>query len=108
MSVSAPDIAFATELFEDLGDITTRKMMGALCLYASGIIFAVLHSDGKIYLKGAGDFIKTLENLDCQRWIYLRKDGKETLMPYWSLPDAALDDPTLACELARDALRHLT
>jgi len=29
-------------------------------------------------------------------------------MPYWRLPHAALDDPDLACDLAREALRALT
>lgn len=28
-------------------------------------------------------------------------------MPYWSLPDAYLDDPEAACALARDALDAL-
>ena len=28
-------------------------------------------------------------------------------MPYWSLPDAYLDDPEVACALARDALDTL-
>lgn len=107
MSVSDADIAFATDLFSEIGDITTRKMMGGLCLYASGTIFALLYSDGKLYLKGAGDFIHTLESLNCPRWTYTRKNGTQTSMPYWQLPDAALDDPDHACELARDALRHL-
>ena len=107
MSVSDADIAFAKELFADLPNLTSRKMMGGLCLYSDGTIFAIIHSDGKIYLKGSGDFIAKLEALNCSRWTYTRKDGKETGMPYWSLPDAALDDPDHACDLARDALRHL-
>ena len=45
MSVSDADIAFALELFEGLGRLSQRKMMGGLCLYRDGVIFALLHSD---------------------------------------------------------------
>lgn len=107
MSVSDADIAFTKELFSDLGDITTRKMMGGPCLYARGTIFSIIHSSGKIYLKGAGDFIPKLEAMDAVRWTYPRKDGKITGMPYWTLPEAALDDPEYACSLASEALTYL-
>jgi DNA transformation protein len=107
MSVSDADIAFAKELFAELPTVSTRKMMGGLCLYSEGVIFAIIHSDSKIYLKGAGDFIAKLEALGTTRWSYTRKDGKVTGMPYWTLPVEALDDPDHACELAREALTYL-
>jgi DNA transformation protein len=107
VSVSDADIAFAKELFADLGDITTRKMMGGLCLYSSGTIFALLYSDGQLFIKGAGAFIDKLEALGTTRWTYERDNGKITQMPYWTMPDAALDDPEHACELAREALTYL-
>lgn len=107
MAVSAEDIEFATELFADLGGITTRKMMGGLCLYHDGVIFAILHPDGGLMLKGAGDFRQVLEDAGCSRWTYARPGKTETAMPYWSMPEAALDDPELACDWARRALEHL-
>jgi DNA transformation protein len=42
-----------------------------------------------------------------ERWTYTRKDGKTTAMPYWLLPDSALDDPDEACRLAKAALAQL-
>ncbi len=108
MSVSDADIAFALELFDELGPLTTRKMMGGLCLYRDGTIFAILHGDGSLWLKGAGDFAARVTADGWKRWTYTRDGGKETAMPYWRLPDAALDEPALACDLARDALTHLT
>jgi DNA transformation protein len=42
MGVAQGDIDRAIELFSGLGDITTRKMMGGLCLYHDGTIFAIL------------------------------------------------------------------
>ena len=107
MSLSPEDQAFAKELFSGLGQITTRRMMGGLCLYHDGTIFAIMHSDGAILLKGAGDFAAELEAEGCGRWTYSRDNGKIAAMPYWSLPDAALDDPELACDWARRALAHL-
>jgi len=107
MSVSEADIAFATELFEDLPAVTTRKMMGGLCLYSDGVIFALIHSDGQIYLKGKGSFIAELEAMGAERWTYQREGGKVTAMPYWSLPSSALDDRDEAIRLAQNSLRSL-
>lgn len=107
MSVSEADIAFARELFGGLGALSSRKMMGGLCLYRDGIIFAILNSDGSIWLKGAGDVAARMADEGWERWSYSRKDGNQTAMPYWRLPDAALDDPALACSLARSALSAL-
>jgi len=107
MSLSGEEIEFAKDLFSGLGEITTRKMMGGLCLYLDGTIFAISHPDFGMLTKGAGDFQKELNDLGLERWTYQR-DGapKPTAMPYWRLPDSALDDPQEACDLARRALSH--
>ncbi|MCT4557985.1 MAG: TfoX/Sxy family protein [Pelagimonas sp.] len=107
MSISPEDIAFAKDLFSGLGDITTRRMMGGLCLYHQGTIFAIVHSDSTLWIKGAGAFIDRLEDMGLTKWSYTRKDGKTVEMPYWSLPGEAMDDPEEACALAREALRYL-
>jgi DNA transformation protein len=107
MSVSAADIEFALELFSGLGPLTSRKMMGGLCLYQDGVIFALLFSDGRLFLKGAGEMIAFMDSEGWARWTYTRDTGKTTSMPYWALPDTALDDPDLACDLARRALAAL-
>ena len=82
-------------------------MMGGLCLYRDDTIFVIVMADGSIWLKGAGDAATRMADEGWERWTYTRKDGKQTSMPYWRLPDAALDDPALACSLARDALSAL-
>lgn len=107
MSVSKADVAHAVELFSGLGNITTRRMMGGLCLYHEGTIFAILLGDGEMYLKGAGDFIADLEAAGCSRWTYQREGKSPVSMPYWTMPEEALDDPDAACDWARRALRHL-
>ena len=95
MSVSDADIAFAVELFEDLGAITTRKMFGGICVYHDGTVFALMSSDGRLYLKakeGVAEALKT--------------EGAEQFhnMPYWSLPESALEDPELALDWAKRSL----
>ncbi len=107
MSLSTDDEEFAKELFSGLGVVTTRRMMGGLCLYLDGIIFSIVHGDGSIWLKGAGTMVDELEAAGSQRWTYQRNGGRVTAMPYWSLPEPALDDPTIACDWARRALAHL-
>ncbi|MBU2993528.1 TfoX/Sxy family protein [Octadecabacter sp. 1_MG-2023] len=108
MAVSEEDIQFATDLFLGLGPLTTRKMMGGLCLYSEGTIFAIVHSDFGVMIKGDGAFKDELDAMGLTRWTYQR-DGaaKPTAMPYWKLPDSALDDPEEACDLARRALAFL-
>lgn len=108
MSVSEEEIAFAVELFSGLGALTTRKMMGGLCIYHDGTIFALLMSDGQLFLKGAGDFRDVLETEGCTRWTYEREGAKKpTPMPYWTMPEAAMDDPEEAVAWARRALAYL-
>ncbi|MGB5558001.1 MAG: TfoX/Sxy family protein [Paracoccaceae bacterium] len=102
MSVSDAGIQFALELFEGLGPLTTRKMMGGLCLYSEGQIFAILSSQGRLFLKAKGDFARALT---ARGAVQFGMEGKT--MGYWTLPEAALDDPELACDWARKALAAL-
>lgn len=108
MAVSDAQIAYALELLDTVGPMTTRKMFGGLGIYAEGKIFAVLMSDGVLKLKGAGDMADTLTREGWERWTYQR-DGsaKVTSMPYWTIPDTILDDPEVAGDWARRALDAL-
>jgi len=108
MGVSDAEIAYAKDLFSDLpGDITTRRMMGGLCLYHDGRIFAILHPEHGLMIKGAGAFQDHLEAKGCTRWVHERADGGTSAMPYWTMPDDAREDPSEASALAREALRFL-
>ena len=108
MAVSDAQIAFALELFADLGHVTTRKMFGGVGLYFDGAIFGILMRDGALYLKGAGQMPDRYDAAGWARWTYQR-DGAEkpTAMPYWHVPEDVLEDPESACDWARDALAEL-
>ena len=104
MSLTDSDIAFAEELFAPLGEITHRKMMGGLSIYRAGTIFAMMNREGRVFLKARGDFAASLAE---EGAVQFGADHGH-LMPYWTLPDAALEDPELACAWARRALAALT
>jgi len=103
MSVSDDDITFAKELFAPLGPLTHRRMMGGLCLYLDGQLFATLDSAGTVFLKARGDFAQLLADNGARQF----STGKGGHMGYWTLPDEALDDPERASDWARRALAHL-
>ena len=107
MAVSNEDIQFMRDLFSEIPDLSSKKMFGGLSLYSSGTIFAIIGPDEKIYVKASGDLVDDLETDGAQQWEYTDKKGKVSKMPYWTLPDAALDDPALASEWGRRALALL-
>ena len=97
MSLSEADIAFATDLFAPLGDVTVRKMFGGICLYHQGTVFALQSSDAALYLK-------TRDPQD----LFGETTEQFHNMPYYLLPDTVLDDPQEATSLARRALDALS
>ncbi len=96
MSVSDADIAFAVDLFSEIGGLTTRKMFGGICLYCDGTVFALQASDGRLYLK----------TKDPQGVLGDRTDQFHN-MPYYALPEDMLDDPQAACAAAQTVLSAL-
>ncbi len=95
----------ARELLDALGPISVRKMFGGAGLYHDGTIFCLI-AEEEIFLKASGAFADELSMLGSSPFIYGGK-GKPVAMPYWRVPDHALDDPEEAVTLARKALEHL-
>jgi DNA transformation protein len=104
VAVTAATRAFALELFEGLGGVTARAMMGGLALYRDGRIFAIVSGEERVYLKAAAPLGEALAAEGAEQFAYARKDGAVARMGYWSLPEAALDEPEAACDWARRAL----
>ena len=98
------DPDWVRDLFADLGEITTRPMMGGHSVYADGALFAALDREGVLYLRAQGPLAEDLAEMGGRPFAVRRPDGSEGTMGYVTLPDAALDDPEAACDLARRAL----
>ena len=55
-------------------------------------------------IKAKGALASDLAAHGSQQFIHDGKDDKRVAMPYWTLPDAAMDEPELACDWARRSL----
>ena len=104
MAISDADIEHVRELFHELEPLTIRRMFGGTGIYSDGRIFAVQRSDGILFLKAKGEFAERLAEAGADPF-EMEMKGKLRSMGYMSLPPEALDDPGLACQWARDALR---
>lgn len=88
------------DLFASLPAISIRRMFGGQGIYCDGIIIAVV-LDGELYLKCDPETEAAYEAAGCDRWRYTRPGRAPVAMPYYRLPDEALED---ADEMARWAL----
>jgi DNA transformation protein and related proteins len=85
------DDADIRDMFASLGDVTIKKMFGGKSVYFNGVITAI-ETDGEIFLKADAQSAPQFEAAGARQWSYDGK-GKSVKMPYWTVPDAALDDP---------------
>jgi DNA transformation protein len=104
MSISGAAIADTCDLFTPLGTITHRKMMGGAAFYADATLFAILSSDNVLFLKAEGSLAERMQEAGACKFSMTRKNGTTASMGYWTMPDAALDDPDAACDWARQAI----
>ncbi|MEE4119262.1 MAG: TfoX/Sxy family protein [Paracoccaceae bacterium] len=105
MAVSRAGLDAARDLFAPLGDITHRHMMGGAILYADGRIFGAIMGPQGLHIRARGALAERLAADGSMQFAWTSPNtGQTQVMGYWSLPDAALDDPEAACEWARAAL----
>ena len=91
------------DLLSGFGPVTIRRMFGGKGVYRDGVIFA-LEVDDELMLKADKISAPDFEAAGCRQWHYAgRANGKPVAMPYWSVPEAALDDPEEMAAWARKA-----
>lgn len=89
------------DLFAGFGPVTIKRMFGGKGIYADGRIFALDLYD-EVMLKADALSAPEFAAAGCRQWTYEGKN-KPVAMPYWSIPDSALDDPDEMAEWARKA-----
>ena len=105
--IETTTLDYAVDLFRGMGGVRARRMFGGAGLYAHGVMFALIDDD-RIYLKTNEAVRADLAAEGSQPWIYTERKGRKAGIPqetsYWSLPDAACEDPDEACAWGRRAL----
>jgi len=103
VAVSAEFAAHVRDLFGGLGPIDIRRMFGGAGIYLGDAMFGLIYEDGLIYMRGDAGLGPDYEAEGCEQWVYEGK-GKPVAMPYWRLPDSAMDDSDEAIAWARRSL----
>jgi DNA transformation protein len=88
------------ELFEGLGTVSIRRMFGGKGIYHRGLIIAV-HLHDELMLKADGESGADFAAAGARQWSYEGKKGRPVMMPYWTVPEEALDDPDVMTKWAR-------
>ncbi len=78
------------DLFAGLGEVTVRKMFGGKGIYHNGLIVAV-EVRGEVLLKADAVSAPDFEAAGAKRWT--DAGGRPVNMPYWTIPESAIDDP---------------
>lgn len=89
------------EMFEPLGHVSIRRMFGGKGIYHQGLIVALEMSDGEVLLKADAVSAPEFRDAGARQWTYESKNGKPAAMPYWTIPDDALDDPDILSKWLR-------
>ena len=82
-----------------LGDFEIKTMFGGAGALKGGAMFAIL-GDDVIWLKADAAMAAEMEAEGSRQFSMDSKTGRRTL-PYWSMPEAALDDPDEAVRWAQ-------
>lgn len=88
------------DMFRGLGPVSIRRMFGGKGIYHNGLIVAVYLHD-EIMLKADETSEPEFEAAGARRWSYEGKTGKPVLMPYWTVPEEAFDDPDVMAKWTR-------
>ena len=95
------------DLMDGVGKVTTRKMFGALGYYRGPTLFACLMDGDVFYFKAKGVLADEMKAMGCKPFIYSGKSGRSVAMPYWTAPQACVDDPDEMVKWVKKALAAL-
>ena len=91
------------DLFAGLGPVHIRRLFGGKGIYFDGVIVAIVLR-GELMLKADVVSAPDFEAAGARQWTYTgSRRGKLVAMPYWTVPDSAVDDPDEFAVWARKA-----
>ena len=90
------------ETFSPLGHVSIRRLFGGKGVYFEGVIVAIVYGE-ELRLKADAVSASEFRGAGASQWVYEGRRG-EVLMPYWSVPDEAVDDPEAMGHWLRAAL----
>ncbi len=79
------------EIFTSLGWVSIRRMFGGKGVYFRGVIVAIVYG-GDLRLKADLTSAPEFAAAGSTQWAYEGRHG-DVMMPYWSVPHEAFDDP---------------
>ncbi len=91
------DLVEIEEMFSSLGPVQVKRMFGGKGIYQGGAIIAI-DLFGEVMLKADDRSSPEFAEAGARQWVYQREGKSPVAMPYWTIPDAAYDDPD---EMAR-------
>lgn len=89
------------DMFEAVGPVSIRRLFGGKGVYVDGAIVAI-DMRGEVLFKADEESAPLFREAGATQWTY-RRNGRDTVtaMPYWTVPDRALDDPDEMAKWAR-------
>ncbi len=97
------DVEFLRDLCRPLGNVTSKRMFGGLCLWHDGLPFALVIDDA-LWFKVDAENAAAFEARALPRFSYTTKTGRRTVMSYARAPEEVWDDPDEFVTWARIAI----
>jgi len=95
---------YLRDLFEPLGAVTVKRMFGGQGVWLEGLMFALVFGE-TVFLKVDDQTRQAFVEAGSQPFVYhQRKRDRQASLPYFSLPEAAQDDPAEASRWGRLAI----
>jgi DNA transformation protein and related proteins len=103
MAVTTHFIEYVLEQLHDLGDVTTKRMFGAIGLYSQQRFFALIDNDVLYFKVGDSNRVEFLAR-GCAPLRYSSKTG-EIAMSYFTVPADVMEDAEELVNWARRSVK---
>ncbi|MGC1546982.1 MAG: TfoX/Sxy family protein [Rhodanobacter sp.] len=80
------------EIFTGLGPVTIKRLFSGKGIYFEDVIVGIF-MNGELLLKANAKTAPKFKAGGAKQWKHVGKQGKTTLMPYWTVPADTFDDP---------------